>query len=702
MTIGLLSRSATNQIEYICTCLNIKSLESKTSSNVFPESVLGHYLIKSTSKPKDLHFTSKSNNIKTKAIEAEETYSNAMRRAFDQPNHALPYHLNRDTYSKLINDNLDADVILNQFATASPEGLHFLCYLLVQQCSSFKKLLKGIGEVGRLVDMELAVEKLFGVVMEVSKAKYGSIHIFENGIVATKCTNWQQREGPISIPNSILEGEVINCGSLTRNNGDDDEPTCSLIAPIYGVGNIVIGMIELFDKLNGNPVFTFDEEFGVKELGNLASILFNQINIIQDSQRKRECLNDFFKLSATVKGSAWIDTISKTALSLVESDSCLTSLDDAGNSRTYLKELSDTVKLTKRTTSKRQELSPFHFVLIAPCIDFNSGYCFGTIQLVRPSKEFSETDESQITSLCGLVSSTHYCNQILVKLQAELDNEKALNEQSSAILKAIDSCMIIVSESGIALQILNGILISISEDLESKMRGESFTTWWEAENEELVDDIRRTRKDGITCRGWMVDFFGRGFDGDRNCFKVNYEVLRMGSGRIRRDKFMAVIVVITRVTNNQLMIEQLSTQLPKSDLNDIITGKSHNQMNLKMVACLSIKVPNLVFKGLTQSKVNFLLSQYSQIVSDSAFEFNGIAMTNVLGILTEVQGFKATIVFGIPLLSSSDLTRCIDCSFKIRKLIDTFNTKSLEDGLPEIDISIGIATGDSLCGIFNY
>ncbi len=93
---------------------------------------------------------------------------------------------------------------------------------------------------------------------------------------------------------------------------------------------------------------------------------------------------------------------------------------------------------------------------------------------------------------------------------------------------------------------------------------------------------------------------------------------------------------------------------------------------------------------MNSSKFALLMNRYFQMLVLSAKKHNAI--------LTETNGDRAIINFGVPYTSPDDARHALDCALSIQKGIEDLNRKTDELGLPAIMVSIGVATGHGLCG----
>ena len=143
---------------------------------------MGKYLVTSRTRPTDFRPKGKAkleNNTKP-----EESFKDAMKRAFSSDISSLEYnmssdggsYLNANTYTKLLNSDMDPDALTRQIAKAGPEGIRFLMHCLAQQCQKYQSTLSSLYDISHEIELEGAASKLFKVMMEVTNARYGTLY----------------------------------------------------------------------------------------------------------------------------------------------------------------------------------------------------------------------------------------------------------------------------------------------------------------------------------------------------------------------------------------------------------------------------------------------------------------------------------------------------------------------------------------------
>lgn len=186
---------------------------------MFPEAVLGKYLLNAKRKPGNFHLKEAVSSTHLSSVKSEESFKDAMKRAFsNDPVEKTTSHLDSNSYIKLMNSNMDAEALFMMLKTTSPDGLRFLTLFLSNQCTKFQNTLRSIIEVSRQPELEKASKKLFDIIVEVTNAKYGAIYYSASPDSQIKVfdNNWPQERAAainhtqIFASEAVLRGDLIN------------------------------------------------------------------------------------------------------------------------------------------------------------------------------------------------------------------------------------------------------------------------------------------------------------------------------------------------------------------------------------------------------------------------------------------------------------------------------------------------------------
>ena len=204
---------------------------------------------------------------------------------------------------------MDPEALTKQIAKCGPEGLRFLMNFLSRQCQKFQSVLKSLYEISHEIELDGAAKKLFDIVMQVTNSKYGTLYQISQNKIQVFISNWPEpritlQESELFGSSALLKGDMVNTmnfrtsdllsETLTKSYQSAD-PDCIISAPFFGDGMRVSGVLELIGKTSGNPLFNSEDEFLVRALSSLSTILFNQISIKQTAAKKSDEIKTFLK-----------------------------------------------------------------------------------------------------------------------------------------------------------------------------------------------------------------------------------------------------------------------------------------------------------------------------------------------------------------------------------------------------------------------
>ncbi|KAJ3350766.1 hypothetical protein HDU91_006206 [Kappamyces sp. JEL0680] len=744
---GLLSRSSSQQIEFICTCLNIQSLDSGSPANptptkVFPESVLGKYLVNARRKPESYHVKGSTSQLASQEEKPDETFKDAMRRAFTS-NTSDAALLNPNAYVKLMNSNMDPEALSRQIATASPEGIRFLTHFLSKQSAKFQSVLNSLIDISQQPALEKSAQKLFEVMMDVTEAQYGAIYYSSSPGSPLKVfnNNWPVQRTSV-LPENIcaseisLKGDLVNIFNLKGSDyykgriPSDYEalaPSCILSAPFYGDGLRISGIIEFVNKRSGNPVFSVEDEFMVKALSSITTIIFNQINVKQTVTRKSDNLKTFFAATnatpaAKVEMGDLIGVIMKTARDLVTAERCTIFLYDEERDELWSKVAQGSSEEIRFPSSSG--LAGFVFQSGQICntqdayadprfnqdVDLRSGFKTRTILTVpmySPDNEvigvmqavnkipagfvFDGDDMVQLQSFAALSASTLQKSNEIIHLTDMVAEQRLALQYNKSLVHSMQSTIISIDTDGRANTIENIGLIGM-EKMTDIMRSTSFENWLGRDNFSLSDSILH-----VHLTGEPVTVYNYPFQIGRFKQRVSYHICRLvasdahrdgpkgrGDGSRRSSRLIrknsgldagpapisslitGLLLVITPTTPNRFLIEQLGRYAEQTH---------SSQMDPKLLAEL-LDQPD---------KLNGEYQPVTVVVVDIR-----------RCVITDSKADQAIIGFGLPCPTPNDSHRAIECTLAIKKEVEELNKKIEEDGIPPFLVSIGVSTSIGL------
>src|SRR5437773_6156155 len=68
------------------------------------------------------------------------------------------------------------------------------------------------------------------------------------------------------------------------------------------------------------------------------------------------------------------------------------------------------------------------------------------------------------------------------------------------------------------------------------------------------------------------------------------------------------------------------------------------------------------------------------------------------GTINEIMGDGILVIFGAPTAAADDAERAVACALAMQLAMEGVNARSRERGLPEVEMGIGVHTGDVIVG----
>ncbi|KAI8902992.1 hypothetical protein BC833DRAFT_571499 [Globomyces pollinis-pini] len=782
---GLLTRCSSKQIEFICTCLNIKSLDENAHGNpqptkIFPPDMLGKYLISNRAKATNFSIRDQSSSNSNK-IKSEETFKEAMHRAFSTDNRSLNEFLvsspngsflNGNTYIKLLNNEINPDALTKQVAKSGPEGLRFLMLFLGNQCQKLQNVMKSLLDVSNEVEIEKAAFKLFTIILEVTDAKFGTIYFYggANSSIQIFCSNWKEvrklvKEEDIIASSVLLKGEIVNIYNFRSSDYHKSnietvyqaaDPDCILSAPFYGDGMKVVGYIELISKNTGNPFFNAEDEFMIKSLSGICTILFNQINVKVTATKKSDDIKQFMQVTNSmgtneVEMGGLLSVILQTARDLVNAERCAVFLLDKEKGELWSKVAQDSAEIRFPVTkgiagyvvstgeianianawdderfNKDFDLKTgfrTKSILCVPMRDVD-GEIVGAVQAINKKNliMFTDEDSAQLESFSTLAISTIEKSDEINMLNYSLNEQIYSNQYLNSILQSMNSVIMTLSENGKLMTMENGQLLKFEEI--TNMRLTSHEHWLGRLNSELSDDISKVILTNEIIHVTNYDFHLS----KTSLVSINYFIRRIkdnATPTLKAESFLQLpttapkrrVSTAQSARNRSISAERSSSaQLPVSIL-VVLEISLPNRMLLEQ---LGKQIPNSTMSALINdptkmegetlnvisvvvdirrfaSMMKHLVPSKVSLLLNRFYDMILQASKRHNGIITQMNADSAVLIFGAPFSASDDIIRGLNASLDIKKGIEIMNKTSDEFSLPPMFVSIGVAMGPALC-----
>jgi adenylate cyclase len=573
-------------------------------------------------------------------------------------------YLNSNSYIKLMNSSMDPLALTRQLATSSPEGFKFLTQFLAKQCSRFQSVMKSLIEIAQQPALDKAAQKLFDIMMQVTDAQYGTIYfstiagsplkVFNNNWPVSRQT---VLEDHICASDAILKGDLVNIYNLKASDYYKGpipsaytlvEPSCILSAPFYGDGLRITGIIELINKKSGNPVFSAEDEFMMRALSSITTIIFNQINVKQSATKKTDNLKTFFAATTgnpttKIEMGDLLNAIIETARELVNAERCTIFLYDEESDQLWSKLAHGSASEIRVPSNKG--LAGYVFQSGDVCntqdayadsrfnqvIDLASGYrtqtiltvpmrnqsneIVGVIQAINKKPYgfvFDNDDVSQLQSFASLAASSLEKSSDILELTDLVAIQKSSLLYASSLLKSIRSVVITIDTDGRANIVENSHLINMDKNLEL-MRSTSFENWLGRDNYAVADSILK-----VSLTGQSVTVHNFQFSTERAQLSVTYEISKLSSLQnkgqsdliqrrstiIRRESKISrksvaevvcyeasgLLLTITPTIPNRYLTEQVGTQISPKLLNNLYSDPAKLEGEYQPVTALVLDI----------------------------------------------------------------------------------------------------------------
>ncbi|KAJ1327108.1 hypothetical protein BSLG_010455 [Batrachochytrium salamandrivorans] len=668
-------------------------------------------------------------------------------------------------YIKLLNSSIDPDLIFKQLLKANPEGVRFLTAFLSSRCKKLQAILQTMYDISLEIEVEKAMAMLLQCILDATESKYACLYFtgVTVGKLVVRSSNWIEPRACISVDEvfagpTLFKGEQVNIYNAKTSEHYTDaisevyqqvDADCVLSAPVFGDGMKVSGIIEVINKQSGNPFFNVEDEFMIKALASLGTLLFNQTNVKLSAIKKTDDIKLFLNtasMMATEKADMGdlLQVIMQAARELVSADRCTLLMLDKEK-----EELCSTV--AQGYTEIRFPMSKGiagHVVMTGETLNIQNGgekwpidesgdnpfpsnidmlillellhqKIIGVAEMINKLPDdthFTKEDEAQLSSFSSLAASTIEKQLAFKKLHDELQEMIRLRTYMISILQSINSVVISLNDDGRLVSINNAECMNFSQSLTS-MRLTSFEHWLGHENSQLVSDIMRVQTTSIPISGRNYPFKL----GNNPTRYINYSIQKLSydyevdrqmevqvprsSGRAgdpNRQSFQkedmssfphitGVLLVLDEITPQSSLEETLGRQMPSNTVHRIIDDqyKLNGEKQKVTVLVADIRGFTATTDGLAPHKIVDYLNNFYEVVA--------IAVQSEGGVLNKISGDSATVVFGLPYPSSDDTYKAVKSALKIRQAIDDLNKKHEMNELPGIRVGIGLATGSALC-----
>ena len=213
--------------------------------------------------------------------------------------------LNSNLYIKLLNSSNDCDAVIKQIQGAGPDAVHAIVNFLTSRCKKLQTVLQSMQYIASESEIEKSIKALMICAIQAVDAKYACLYTITDGVVTSSITGWRNKSDEVITENliyggpTVFKGEIVNSYNVKTSEWYTDEihkiygeldPVCILSAPIMLDTSKVTNIIEFVNKSTpgANPYFTAEDEFLIKGLSSMWTILLNQSLVRQQALRKSD------------------------------------------------------------------------------------------------------------------------------------------------------------------------------------------------------------------------------------------------------------------------------------------------------------------------------------------------------------------------------------------------------------------------------
>lgn len=222
---------------------------------------------------------------------------------------------NANTYIKLLNSHMDPELVQKQLHNSDQCTTQFVVDFLSARCKKLQSMLQTMQEIAIEVDVTKSMSMLLKCILDSTDSAHATVYFLDINAekLTIRASTWQKPNttatfemlfGNVAL-NKCQTVNVYNIKTSEYYNEDCEkqfkdkiEVDCILSTPIFGDGMRVCGVIEVINKAEGNPFFTAEDEFVVKGIASMGTLLFNHANVKQSALKKTDDIKMFLNTAS--------------------------------------------------------------------------------------------------------------------------------------------------------------------------------------------------------------------------------------------------------------------------------------------------------------------------------------------------------------------------------------------------------------------
>ncbi|KAJ3216146.1 hypothetical protein HDU67_009873 [Dinochytrium kinnereticum] len=672
-------------------------------------------------------------------------------------NHAThPSYMNANAYVRLLNSSYDYQAILKQAQRANPDSAKAMVSFLAARCKKMQGILQCMYEVATEGDSEKAMSTLLRCALEAVEGKHACLYTIDETTskILVRSSNWME-EGSVTTTDKIfwgmkvLKGDTVNVyNAKTCEQYTDEvheqygklELECIMMAPIFTENFRVSGAIEVINKApqGAPPYFNAEDEFVLKALSSVCTLLLNHSQVRQQALRKsddiRVLLNTASLMSSELDLGDLIRVIMQTAQELLNAERCALFMIDKekGELWSSLAQSSGEIRIAMNkgiaghvaTTGEVLNIPNAYLdSRFNRSIDMKTGFktrnilcmpmrntqgeIIGVTQVINKLPDnltFTKEDELLLMAFSALAAVTIEKSILFKALQVTLHETSQTRNFLSMILQSITNVLTINHPAKLDM-----------EEMIATMRLTSFDYWLGKENSILIADIQRAYRGEGTISAQDYELVLN--DKSRS---VNYNIVQMteqdgddaaisvisgeteesrdsrdskDSNRSERKRVTGVVIVMEDISKEKRVMNTLGRYMNPALVHKVMSegGNALGGTRQKIsVVFADLRNFTTLSETLDPSHVVSLLNMHYTSIVDSIMAESGV--------LDKYIGDAAMAVFGVPFIKPDDSTRAVASSIRMRIGLEALNKRNKIMNLPILKMGIGISTGMVLSG----
>lgn len=220
----------------------------------------------------------------------------------------------------MLNNRIDTDLIPKQIANAGPAAIGFVIGFLSTRCKKLQAMLQCMHDIAIEVDVVKSMSLLQSCIVEATESVHATVYFMEpkSEQFSIRASTWQKPNLNVTLDkifgsSAILKGETVNVYNIKTSEyyHDDIEAVfknkfdvdCIMSTPIFGDGMRVCGIMEVINKKTGNPFFTAEDDFVIKAIASMGTLLFNHANVKQNAMKKTDDIKVFLNTASMMSSS---------------------------------------------------------------------------------------------------------------------------------------------------------------------------------------------------------------------------------------------------------------------------------------------------------------------------------------------------------------------------------------------------------------